>query len=84
MISAMHAAKIKDSARLQRALAVLGDRKDHSTWDIVQKAHICAVNSVVAELRVNHYNIKCWREDGVFYYRLLSGEQGALPLEVSG
>ena len=54
----MHAATM-DSPRLQRALAVLRDGRAHTTRDLVVEAHICAVNSVVAELRANGIDISC-------------------------
>ena len=66
----MHAATLDRSNRLQRLRAVLRDRKPHSTRDLVRRAHICAVNSAVAELRANGLNIACQRKGGTWYYRL--------------
>ena len=66
----MHAATLDRSSRLQRLRAVLRDRKAHSTRDLVRKAHICAVNSAVAELRENGMDIACKRKGGTWYYRL--------------
>ena len=66
----MHAATLDRSNRLQRLRAVLRDRKPHSTRDLVRRAHICAVNSAVAELRANGLNIACKRQGGTWYYRL--------------
>lgn len=39
------------SARLQRVLKVLSEKGEHSTWDIMRRAKVCAVNSCIAELR---------------------------------
>lgn len=55
---AMHAAPL-DSPRLQRVLAVLQDGKEHSTRDLVVRAHVCAVNSIVAELRAHGFDVQC-------------------------
>ena len=71
----MHAARVDRSERLQRVLAVLGDHQEHSTFDIVVSAAVCAVNSIVAELRANGHSITC-RQDRdprggrVWLYRL--------------
>jgi len=55
----MHAAKVDSSARLQRVLEVLLDYKPHTTRDIIREAFCCAVNSCIAELRANGYDIAC-------------------------
>ena len=55
----MHAAKLSGSPRLRRVLAVLLDGKEHSTRDLVVAAEVCAVNSIVAELRANGIAIHC-------------------------
>ena len=55
----MHAARIASSSRLQRVHALLSDRAEHSTLDIVNGAQVCAVNSCIAELRENGYYIEC-------------------------
>lgn len=57
----MHYAQLKNSKRLQRLLKVLEDGQKHSTFDIITEAKICAVNSAVAELRANGFNINCKR-----------------------
>ena len=66
----MHAATLDRSNRLQRLRAVLRDRKPHSTRDLVRRAHICAVNSAISELRCNNLDITCQRNGGVWYYQL--------------
>lgn len=71
----MHAARFRTSPRLRRAHALLRDGKEHSTLDIVKGAGVCAVNSVIAELRENGAEIECrqeYRETGrVFLYRMV-------------
>lgn len=72
----MHAARIENSPRLQRAHGLLSDGEWHSTRDLVTNAHLCAVNSVVAELRENGFFIEGkWAKDPVsgqriFVYRM--------------
>ena len=58
----LHAAKVDSSKRLQRVLDVLQDGKEHSTADLILRAHVCAVNSIVSELRANGYTIDCRSE----------------------
>jgi hypothetical protein len=65
---ASHAATCH-SSRLRRVLAVLTDGRWHSTRDLMETAVVCAVNSIIHELRVNGYGIECERRGGVFYYR---------------
>ena len=73
----MHAARLAESPRLQRTLAVLADRREHTTRDILEAARVCAVNSTVAELRANGFSISCRQEvtpDGrIWLYRLEGG-----------
>ncbi len=75
----MHAARLERSPRLQRVLAVLADRAEHSTLEIAQAARVCAVNSCVAELRAGGHTITCRQTqagDGarVWLYRLIPEE----------
>ena len=79
----MHAARADRSARLRRVLEVLLDGREHSTRDLVVAAEVCAVNSIVAELRANGYRILC--RQGVdghgvrrWWYRLRRPSQGSL------
>lgn len=69
----MHAASITSSERLQRVLAVLEDGEEHTTYEILHQAQVCAVNSIVAELRTNGYHIDCRRRADRFYYQLVKG-----------
>lgn len=66
----MNAAKLARSERLQRVKAFLSDYRPHSTLEIVQKAKVCAVNSIVAELRANGEAIQCDRRGDRWYYRM--------------
>ena len=71
----MHAARLANSPRLQRVHALLADGAEHSTMDIVAEARVCAVNSIVAELRVQGAEIACrqirsHRGDRVWLYSM--------------
>lgn len=55
----IHYARIENSDRLRRVLAVLSDGQPHSTLEIIREAEVCAVNSAVAELRMNGFRIEC-------------------------
>jgi len=70
----MNSAKLSKSDRLKRVLRVLRKGGAYSTRDIIRKAKVCAVNSIVAELRDNGYRIgcKCYGagESRVFRYML--------------
>ena len=46
-----------NSERLQRVLTYLTDAQWHSTMDIIQHCNVCAVNSIIWELRSNGYLI---------------------------
>lgn len=66
----MNYARLENSPRLQRLAEVLADGREHSTLDLALRAGLCAVNSAVAELRENGYDIECRRQGDVWYYRL--------------
>ena len=75
----MHHARLSSSPRLQRALRALAGRRATGGWmttrQLVREAHVCAVNSVVAELRANGAEIEVelrTTRKGVrrYYYRL--------------
>lgn len=71
----MNAARLSTSPRLRRALWALREAGGEiSTFELSRKAAICAVNSVVAELRANGCDIVCAQrcEGGErrFYYTL--------------
>lgn len=70
----MHNAKLKNSDRLRRVYDLLL-RGPHTTRQIVQGANVCAVNSIVAELKADGYPIRCrCLRRGVFEYSLLEGQ----------
>lgn len=70
----MHFARLESSDRLQRVLRVL-ETGPKTTLQIIQEAGVCAVNSIVSELRANKYNILCQCvRKGVFKYTLLKGQ----------
>lgn len=58
---AMHAATLSNSPRLQRVADLLSDGLEHTTLEIINAARVCAVNSIIAELRVNGFRIVCRR-----------------------
>lgn len=57
----MHAAKIDKSDRLMRVLEFLHQRgkAGASTREIIREANVCAVNSIVAEIRANGIIVDC-------------------------
>ncbi len=55
---AIHAARIEESDRLRRVLGLLSDGNWHGTWDISQAAKVCAVNTIITELRANGIRIE--------------------------
>ena len=72
----MHAARLERSARLQRVHELLSDRAEHSTREIARTADVCAVNSIVAELRDGGAEIECRPAKSpsggrIFLYRML-------------
>ncbi len=66
----MNAASIEKSERLGRVLDLLSQGGDFSTLDIIKQAKVCAVNSIVAELRQNGFDINCQRKGDKWFYRL--------------
>ncbi len=47
----MNAAKYENSPRLQRVIKQMRLRGEMSTRDIIDYAHVCAVSSIISELR---------------------------------
>jgi hypothetical protein len=68
----MNAAHLSSSERLKRVRDFLKDGRAHSTLEIVRKARVCAVSSIVSELRANGLNISCWRKQDRWYYRMVA------------
>ncbi|BBO74699.1 hypothetical protein DSCW_21160 [Desulfosarcina widdelii] len=54
---AIHCAKIENSDRLRRVHSLLCDGGWHGTRKIMHSADVCAVNTVIAELRANGFEI---------------------------
>lgn len=55
----MHAARIDHSERLRRVADLLSGGDEYTTLEIIQQAGVCAVNSIVSELRHNGYDVRC-------------------------
>ena len=77
----MHHAKLSESPRLRRTLRVLQRAKcELSTRDLTRMADICAVNSVIAELRANGAEITTRQrvKNGQrrFFYTLVKAPEG--------
>ena len=69
----MHYAKLDKSARLQRVYEYLNRSKsEKTTMDIIKAANVCAVNSIISELRRNGFEIKTRREGRLYYYKLVA------------
>ena len=66
----MNAANIENSNRLQRVLDLLKRGGEYTTLEIIQKAGVCAVNSIISELRQNGYQINCERRADKWFYRM--------------
>jgi hypothetical protein len=66
----MKYANIEKSDRLQRVAEVLAQGGEFSTLDIIKKANVCAVNSIISELRLNGYEINCERRGEKWFYRM--------------
>ena len=56
-----HAALLENSPRLQRVAKFLGDKKTYTTLEIQLACQVCAVGSIVSELRdpKNGFDIRC-------------------------
>lgn len=65
----MNAAKLDKSDRLKRVDSLLSDGRSHSTLDIIFEAGVCAVNSIISELRANGRTISCQRVGNVWFYK---------------
>ncbi len=76
----IHFARVDHSPRLQRVLELLEDGVEHTTKDIIKACDVCAVNSIISELRRNGCEIVT-RDNGfndsgahVYSYRWLKKE----------
>jgi hypothetical protein len=68
----MNAASIESSERLNRVLDLLSLGGEFTTLDIIKSANVCAVNSIISELRQNGFDINCQRRGEKWFYRLES------------
>ncbi|NBX50683.1 hypothetical protein EBT25_12280 [bacterium] len=66
----MNYANIEKSDRLARVAELLSQGGEFTTLDIIKQAHVCAVNSIISELRQNGYGISCQRRGSKWYYKL--------------
>lgn len=66
----MNAASIESSERLNRVLDLLSLGGEFTTLDIIKNANVCAVNSIISELRQNGFEIDCQRRGEKWFYRL--------------
>lgn len=66
----MNAANIENSDRLKRVADVLAQGGEYTTLDIIKQANVCAVNSIIAELRANGFGISCQRRGSNWFYKL--------------
>lgn len=66
----MNAARMSKSERLQRVYKLLSGGGEYTTLDIIQRAGVCAVNSIISELRQNGYQINCQRRADKWLYRM--------------
>ena len=55
----MHAASFPRSPRLRLVLQLLADGEEHTTRDVIRATDVCAVNSIMSELRANGFSISC-------------------------
>jgi len=61
-----------------RILGVLADGKEHEMREIHARAGFSRLNSRVSELRDKHFDIRCRKAGGRYFYKLITGP-GALP-----
>jgi len=66
----MNAANLTRSDRLQRGFKLLSGGGGFTTLEIIQRAGVCAVNSIISELRQNGYQIDCQRRNDKWFYRM--------------
>ncbi len=71
----MNQASLKTSPRLRRALKVLREHPAGvTTRQLIQRANVCAVNSIISELRANGVKIQCLfegRRNGAAIFRYM-------------
>ncbi len=55
----MHAANVDRSVRLNKVLGILASGAWVGTREIVRAADVCAVNSIISEIRANGIKVNC-------------------------
>jgi hypothetical protein len=75
--SGIHYAKLAESERLQRVYVLLADGGWYGTREIMFAAEVCAVNTVIAELRANGYEIvtRCVGRGRYEYQMVFKGQR---------
>jgi hypothetical protein len=71
-----HAALLENSERLQKVAKFLGDKKTYTTLEIQLACQVCAVGSIISELRdlKNGFDIVCKKvKKDRFEYTMVSG-----------
>jgi len=67
----MHYAKLDKSDRLMRVYNLLREEGEQTTMDIIKKAQVCAVSSIISELRAQGIIIECEPiRRGIYKYTL--------------
>lgn len=69
-----HFARLGASDRLQRVYHYLSDGLPHTTRDIIRECDVCAVNTIISELRDNGLEIDCRPVQGkksVYEYQMV-------------
>ena len=77
------AALLERSPRLQRVAKYLSDGLPHTTRDIIRACDVCAVSTIIVELRVpkNGFVIICkQKKDSIFEYTMTAGQSQLLRL----
>lgn len=73
----MNAGNLMTSARLQRVYYALSDGLEHSTRDLIWQADVCAVSTIIEELRANGCAIECRQQTTdkgrIWLYRMTQG-----------
>lgn len=78
-----HAALLENSERLQKVAKFLGDKKAYTTLEIQLACQVCAVGSLVSELRdpKNGFDIICKQVgNDRFEYTMIGGFENLLRL----
>ena len=73
----MNAADLMASPRLQRVYYALNDGLEHSTRQLIWEADVCAVSTIIEELRANGCEIECRQQmtdkGRIWLYRMTQG-----------